>query len=235
MKKNKKSELKKEFLRLKDRYDDLTWGRCDREIYTELDKPIRDGYDVTWELRSDILSGPLAPQLLAILENFGESAWVKNKDCIKRYRKGYQELIEPSFKILTSRKLDSYQDWVSKWYRVDYGRKSFTDYYGVENKHYVCCIPKYYLVKKITPSFITHRLVIQPDVESERNQLYNLLISKKYYKLFNHRDFSDKSTSRLLNKSNRRKDKTLLKGNSFDYEYLEFTPKHRHSGIYNYY
>lgn len=235
MKKNKKEETYKEFLRLNEEYEELQWGSRNEIMYEELDKPIKDGYNVSWGVRDDIARSPIGGKVIALVEEFSRTSWSRTIDFKTKIGKGKFQTIEPYFVNLTSEKLDKFHDWVKDWVTIYQGFKSYTNYWGKEVNYYRVSIPKYYLVRKVSVSYITHREILQPDIESRKNQLYNLLISKKYYKLFRNRGFSDKKSSRILNKSNRRTDKMVNKFNLTNDLEKNFTAKHKQSCSYGYY
>lgn len=230
---NEKFLLEKEYRRILENYYENR--KVKRNLgYYELEEPIKNGFDISWVIREDIFKSPIGWEVESILYHYGKSSWCKTRDFVRKYKRSNNEEIKPYFVKINSNTYDSLYPWAKKWFTRDYLAKSYRNYWGVEVFWYRCTIPAYYLVEKIDVSYITHREIINPDLESEGAYLIKKLEGPKFYYKFNNSEKSNKSWVRLANRRDRRYNKITinkhLQYNDFDDD-TKFVLKnnHRHS------
>lgn len=233
MKKNKKEEQKKEFLKLINRYHDLLIVKRNPE-YIKLDKPIHYGYEIYWSVNENFLNTEYGSEIEALIEEFGVTSWCKDKTFLKKNWKGNYLAIEPYFKRITSDEISRYQSWVKKWFIIDYLEPIRLDWYGREVITYRLNFPKNTIVKKIRPYYLTHREILRPDLMSELSVLEGLLLSDKFYglkKKYDLGNFSDKPWAKIRNRKDRRFNKNVLNKKLSSDKEIEFRFNHKKSAL----
>lgn len=233
MKKNKKEEQNKEFLKLIDHYYDLLKLKRNPE-YLKLDEPIKYGFEIYWSVNEYFYNTEYGDEIEALIEEFGETRWCRDRSFLKKSWKGNYSPIIPYFRRITSEQIVSYQPWVRKWFVRDYSEKVYLNWYGKEVVTYYLNFPKNTIVKKIRPYYLTHREVLRPDLMSEISFLENLFLSNKFYGLKKRQDmgnFSDKPWAKIRNRKDRQFNKNVLKKIITLDKDIEFRFNHKHSAL----
>lgn len=211
MKRNKKGELEKEYRTLLNSWHDTCYAI--RNLgYVELETPIHHGYEIYYELRDDIARSSIGPKMELLIENFTSSSWCKDTSFIRKYKKTNYEKIKPLFNRVETHKYENFYEWTKQYFRIDYN-KYVNSWHGTRYYYYLLDIPEYYLVEKIRKSYITHRQIIDADLMSKEAEILKKLKSKKFYKFWGSRNFSDKPYSEMFNRKDRRYNKVMLKKN----------------------
>ena len=153
MKRNKKTEKHKEFLRL-EREMSANWEAQRKLGYKPLDKPIHHGYDAYWVLREDVSRRDDADRFQYILDTYGITVWCRKKD-FKAWDYFYKREVDikPGFKEITLREYEELNPWVKKFF------DSYTKYTSWGKSSYIMYrvnIPDYFLIRKREKSYKTH-------------------------------------------------------------------------------
>lgn len=168
MSRNSKHKHFKRYLKLDKRLDELRDIRRNMG-YEELEKPYPHGFDASLVLRDDIAKRKDAEVLQRIIDNYSSKTWSKNGKFTSRVliKKRYHYLDHsPKIRRLTE---TEYGKLDSKLQRYFY-HSPFNDvkrWDGSVLKHYVCNIPSHFFVVKVSVSYITHRKLIDSDIERE--------------------------------------------------------------------
>lgn len=226
MKRNKQTEQEKEYLKLRDELDDLLSVRRGKS-YIELEEPIHHGYNVEWVLREDVARGPLAHELESFIYHFSRPGWCANKNLVKKYKKGTPEKIKPEWVYVSKYRYDGMADWCKKWFTKDYQRRRIS-YFGEVEYDYKVCIPEYYFVERRSKSYITHREILNPDLQSQIDQLKNLL-ERKFYKFETYKYSGIKSLTKEYHASDRAFNKRQLKKNMTSIQVIEYMDDEEYS------
>jgi hypothetical protein len=208
MSKNTKHKDYKRLLALREREDEL-----DKAIknlgYVELEKPVHHGYNAYLTLREDVAKREdrVAGLYQYFIDNFASVPWSRLPEFYTKNKRGKIHDNRPKLRRLTQKEYDGYLPWIQEHFhkRTKYN-------WGNEYIYYVPYIPDYYLVMKIKNSYITHRKVIDGDLESER-----IFIKHKIWGLedkikpWNQNGYS--KFLKLITKAKRRNDKIALQKN----------------------
>ncbi len=195
------------------------WKRLDevREAqwnlgYEPLEEPYQKGWDAKWVLRKDVSRRDDAEYLEYILERFGVDCWSRNKDfiwwdrCERRYRD-----INPKIKRIDRKTWESLPPPCKKWFTKYHDRHGHYCPW-LKYSEYICIIPKYFLVKKITPCIVTHKKVHDEVLEQEYSELRDLedrLVNYRSWYNMGHK--SAKEYQKTRNRSFRNKEKRAIK------------------------
>ncbi len=208
MSKNTKHKDYKRLLALREKEDEL-----DKAIknlgYVELEKPIHHGFNAYLTLREDVAKREdrVAWLYQYFIDNFASEPWSRLPVFYTKNKKGKITDNRPYFRRLTQKEYDDFLPWVK-----EHLHKRTIYNWGNEYVYYVPYVPDYYLVMKIKNSYITHRKVIDSDLERERafvkDQRWQL---EDKIKPWNPNGYS--KFLRLINKANRRNDKIALQKN----------------------
>lgn len=208
MSKNTKHKDYKRLLALREREDELT--QAIRNLgYVELEKPVHHGYNAFLTLREDVAKREdrVAWLYQYFIDNFAVETWSRTKEFYIKNKKGKVCDKRPYFRRVTQKEYDGFLPWVQ-----EYLHKRTEFLWGQEYSYYVPYIPQHYLVTKIKNSYITHRKVVDGELESERafikDQIWAIEVRMK--------PWNDSGYSRFLKrykKANRRNDKMALKKN----------------------
>jgi hypothetical protein len=208
MSKNTKHKDYKRLLALREKEDEL-----DEAIknlgYVELEKPVHHGFNAYLTLREDVAKREdrVAGLYQYFIDNFASEPWSRLPVFYTKNKKGKITDNRPKLRRLTQKEFDGFLPWVQEHLhkRTEYN-------WGNEYTYYVPYIPDYYLVMKIKNSYITHRKVVDGELESQRafvkDQIWQL---EDKIKPWNHNGYSWFLKS--VSKRNRRKDKMALRKN----------------------
>ncbi|MEK6828556.1 MAG: hypothetical protein AABY15_00320 [Nanoarchaeota archaeon] len=211
MKRNKKTERYKDFLKLESQLS-INWEAQRKLGYKPLDKPIHHGYDAYWVLRDDVSRRDDAWQWQYILDNFGKSTWCRDKSF--RYWNKQERMmvnIRPSFKDIDFNKYENLPPWAKKFFYATEKK----GYWGQMYKVYSVGIFDYYLKMKVVKSYKTHYKVIDELLKQEEAELEARLEGQFYderRKSWN-RHRSGKDWRTIFNRADRRHNKNALKVN----------------------
>lgn len=223
MSKNTKHKDYKRYLALQEE-ESVLMGAIKDLGYVELEKPIHHGFNAYLTLREDVerRDDKVSWLYQFFIDKFSSETWSRTKVFYYK-RKGKFHDNRPKFRRLTQKEYDSYLPWVQEHLQL---RTEFN--WGVEYTYYVPKIPEYYLVMKIKNSYITHRKVIDGELESKlsfvRDQISQL---QEVMNPWNERGYS--AFLKDISKRNRRKNKMALRKNlntdfiNDSYEYYKET------------
>jgi hypothetical protein len=208
MSKNTKHKDYKRLLALREKEDEL-----DKAIknlgYVELEKPIHHGFNAYLTLREDVAKreDKVAGLYQYFIDNFAPETWSRLPSFYTRNKKGKVNDNRPKLRRLTQKEYDGFMPWVQEHLhkRTEYN-------WGNEYVYYVPYVPEYYLVMKIKNSYITHRKVVDGELESQRafvkDQRWQL---EENIKPWNENGYS--KFLKLIQKANRINNKLPLKIN----------------------
>ncbi len=208
MSKNTKHKDYKRLLALRERESEL--DAAIRNLgYVELEKPVHHGYNAFLTLREDVAKREdrVAGLYQYFIDNFAIETWSRTKEFYIKNKKGKVWDKRPYLRRVTQKEYDGYLPWVQEHLHK---RTEFV--WGQEYSYYVPYIPQHYLVTKIKNSYITHRKVVDGELERElrfvRDQLFYLRTIMSPYNETGYSAFK-----KDINKRNRRKDKMALRKN----------------------
>jgi len=212
MKKNKKAEKQKEFLKLQ-RQLSSNWKTQRNLGYRQLEKPIHHGYDAYWTLREDIQRREDVDKFESILYHFSKSVWCRKKD-FKKWDNNLKKEIEikPYFKELNANEYEKLYPWAKKFFSPYMKMSSWG---GIPKTMYSVNIPEHFLVMKKVKSYKTHTKIIDEVLKQEASELESKIKhkfyneDKKYWKIKS----SNKDFKKILNRSDRYYNKIALRRN----------------------
>ena len=153
--------------------------------YIVLDKPIRDGWFRTFKLRSDILKQKQASVYQEVLDaivvdiwgrekKYADKNWKKHfkRSDVYYQRPGIRYLSEKEFMKLTKK---------ARSHFIHMNIKTYSRY----QKVYLCDLPKYYFQDAYRRAYITRRNITSPELESRRQEIYEILNRNELYKFSN--------------------------------------------------
>jgi len=174
--------------------------------YIELEKPVHHGFNAYLTLREDVAKREDSVSWLYqyFIDNFASEPWSRTREFYKKNKKGKIDDNRPKFRRLTQKEYDGFLPWVQEHLhrRIEFN-------WGQEYIYYVPYVPQHYLVMKIKKSYITHRKVIDGELESQKAFIKDQIwILEDRIKPWNSDGYS--SFLKLVKKANRRKDKMVL-------------------------
>lgn len=205
MSQNTKKESYKKYLQLIERRHEIHEAQSNLG-YVELEKPIHHGYTCNFVLRDDVQKRVDGPILAKLLTKYSTVEWSRTKDFIKGKKRNYVK-IEPKFLNICENEYEKLDIKTREFFRITWV-KGWNEYY----KAYVLDFPSYYVVIKKRKDYITHRKEIDGVLESEE-RLINDMINQISYISSPYDDGSMKPYAKIKNKSERRKNKIILKRN----------------------
>ena len=160
-----------------------------KEIYSikpiELSKKIRHGYISNWKLRADIAKRQDSKWMLQAIEASNIQVWSDNKQFISQYKyldylegtievisnhkKGYKVKIYPGKRKLSTSKYEALHPTVKKYFTP---KEHFNKWAGTSYMLYHLNLT-YQLVEDIQIYYITHKKLINPELESRRYILWS--------------------------------------------------------------
>ena len=153
MKKNKKTEVEKELLRLKFERDEIWTAICNQNLI-ELEKPIPHGWDGSWVLRSDISRSPESVKLQHIIDTYGRDVWCRRKDFkSKDWRTKKLVDVKPSFVNISEYDYEKLTDKMKRYFILDTSNKYGNMWWKPTYKVY---IDSWKLEVKTKRSYKTH-------------------------------------------------------------------------------
>jgi len=211
MSKNTKKESYKPFIKLINERAKI-WKLIDDLGYIELEEPIHHGYDSFFVLRDDISRRKDAPLLEDLLKNYTSVAWCRNKDFIVK-RRGKKEKIEPS---LVHVSVAAYLLFSPK--KQEFFTKHFIRGWHSVREVYCLNLPRHYYVIKKKKSYITHRKVMDAQLQSDLDLVYDQI--NEITEVSNPYNNPCGWDVRFWNKASRRKDNVITSNikNHFDGE-----------------
>ena len=184
---NKVKSVEKEFRRLS-----VELNNVRNEIrnlgYTKLDTPIRHGFYYEMKLDYKLSSDIKYKELYEVLTNKDLYHWGKDKSTSLQMYLDKNNIINISnhFLLLNPKEFKRLSDKsqslcvIHKWKTSDYSGRQIT------NEAYRVKIPSNYITFKYSKAYITHRRLINPELESRRDNLdMTLSTNPKFIKLWN--------------------------------------------------
>jgi len=179
--------------------------------FKKLEKPIRDGWFKHLALRDDISRRKDAHVFQNIIDNCGMDFWGASKKEADRvwdkyYKKNkyahYPGLIRPF-----GEKWKGMSPKARLWFDgLDWVWVHSSGYV----KRYFCKVPSYYFVTTYSKAFITKKQVVNPDLDSQIDQIENKLNSNEFYRFNHDRHYSGWWMSDFYHKKVRRRVKSCL-------------------------
>ena len=210
MSKNTKHKDYKRYLALMERESELE--AAIRNLgYVELEKPIHKGYEAYLELREDIARRQDAWVFQYIIDNWSTITWSPTTVFYEKKR-CYVIDRTPKIKLMSEEQYLKLPPQVAKYFRHDY-LEDKPRWNGTVAKYYSASyVPDFYFVMKIRNSYITHRKVVDGELERDlrlvRDQLWYLRTIMKPYNVGGYTWFL-----KNFSKRNRRNDKIALQKN----------------------
>ena len=162
-KRNQKTLREKEFRELQDRYNTL-FVRSYRKEKVELEEPIHHGYYLEYVIKDQYLNSKIYNKLVLLLDK-QHLAWCGDKSFMRKDYRGKYEKITPSFTSLNIRKYDELDDDLKPFYDIV---KKF-NVIGQPREIYEVnpSVVKKYFTYKRSKAYITHRYLVDSELESE--------------------------------------------------------------------
>lgn len=179
----------KQMLSMWSRYLKLVNSKRGNVELVELPKPVRSGYVRFMVLREDVARSEDARLYAPLLAELQKYQYSKNKDFLKKdYKTGKMVSMEYEPKQITHK----------RWNELNSGPNKLTakqvamfdqfwiqdrDYRGrmLKSGKYVWVFKKMWAFKiKVQPNYITHRMLINPKLESELKELYDKIYGSAY-------------------------------------------------------
>ena len=180
---SQKSQRLKEFKRLEKECIAL-WKIKGNLGWYELEKPIRNGWYKQLTLRADISRRKDAWIFESVIKVAGMTAWGRDKKMADKIwlenlrRSDFQFYQYPGMKSIDKK---VYQKLIPKvqacFIPVNHGSSYYYDHY------YNSILPTWYFETTYERAFITHRRILDPDLDSRMDELENMFEGKKYYHL----------------------------------------------------
>jgi hypothetical protein len=213
MKRNKKAEKHKEFLRLQEELY-ANWEAQKKLGYKPLEKPIHHGYNGSWTLREDIARRQDADEFWALIEHFGVSVWCRDESFARwSYDQKKKVDIKPSFKEIDENAYNQLLPWCKKHFSYKYGGDKI--HWGGVTKYYRVNVPEHYFKLKIEKHYKTHYKVIDELLKQEAAEIQARLehqffeVQRKHWE----RHSSGKWWRKCLNRKDRAHNKNALRKN----------------------
>lgn len=167
MNRNDKFDKEKQVKALMRRMDAIRRLKHSPE-YVELEKPIHDGYIATYKLRDDILNRKDAEAYTSALNACNGTLWCDNKTFRylekKKWVEKYPTLRKINKATYDALPIESKRFFYETTIKDKYWREGFRD------TQYDCSL-SYELVRVIKKDYITHRAVLDPNVQSELDEI----------------------------------------------------------------
>lgn len=209
MSQNTKHKFYKKYLELLEKQSNL-YDIKDALGYEKLEKPYQYGYNAFHVLRDDISRRKDADVFQYLLDNYSVTTWSKDGVFYKVYKK-YISDNRPHFKLICEADYLKLETKYKKFFiHIEKEDRKFWN--GTVMKYYRCYLEPHFLVMKIANSYITHKRVIDGEVEQELD-----FVNDKIYEL--EREISPwyegfiTKHRRIQAKAKRRSDKVNLKKN----------------------
>lgn len=209
MSQNTKHKFYKEYLELLRKQDEL-YDIKNALGYEKLEKPYQYGYNAFHVLRDDISRRKDADVFQHLLDNYSVTTWSKDGVFYRVYRKFVSDN-RPHFKLICEADYLKLEPKYKKYFRhVEDKDQKFWN--GTVNKFYRCYLEPHFLVMKVVNSYITHKKVIDSEIERELD-----FVDDKIYQLQEiiepWNDTFITKARRIQAKAHRRSDKVNLKKN----------------------
>ena len=209
MSKNTKHKFYKQYLELlekESKLDDIKNALG----YEKLENPYQYGYNAFHVLRDDISRRKDAEVFQYLLDNYSVTTWSKDGNFYKTYKK-YVIDNRPHFKLICEADYLNLEPKYKKFFiHIEKEDRKFWN--GTVNKYYRCYFEPHFLVMKIVNNYITHKKVIDSEVERElsyvRDKIYYL---QEIIEPWN--DTFITKAKRIQAKADRRCDKVNIKKN----------------------
>lgn len=215
MSKNTKHKFYKEYIKLLNRRSEI--NKAQKALgYVELEKPYQYGFNAYLTLREDVARREDAHVYQYLIDNYSYQTFSKDGVFSGKKKKHYWDNT-PKFKLISEAE---YLKVEPKYVKFFHHERTNNDrrWDGTVRKYYRCYFEPHYLVMKVVKNFITHKKVIDGELEREeqfvRDKIWDLeMIMKPWYEGY------VVYAKHYQNKQLRRKDKVNLKKNlSIDYD-----------------
>jgi hypothetical protein len=178
---SQKSQRLKEYKRLEKEYNSLWKIKCNLGWY-KLEKPIRHGWYKQLTLRTDISRRKDAWIFEEVISNAGMIAWGRDKKMadkiwVKKLRKSECRIFDyPGMKRILRKDYQKLKPKVQACFIPV--PKNIGNYYTGD---YISILPSWYFETYYEKAFITHRRILDPELDSRMDELENMFESNKYY------------------------------------------------------
>jgi len=192
----------------------------------ELPKPIRHGWYKHFRLRDDIARRRDAKVFQNVLDVAGMKIWGRDKKHMEKVwawamRRDPRVLVPGIYKLDKKR----YRSLLPAAQKYFEGFELNWTYWRGSHMEYHCRVPSYFFVPTSTKAYITHRKIIDAQLEMEISELEGLLLLPKYYALDNY-SYRNHWRSFIGHKRDRRKVKMGLSKVSIEnYEEIIWEPQ----------
>lgn len=202
----------KEFYRISKRYSKLT-----RLLYkpekVELERPIHYGYNLEYIVKKEYLKSKIINKLVLLTDN-QHLAWCKHKSFETKYSESDYDRLIPEFKKYHENDYDKIDERIRSFYIIEF-KRNFNGWY----KRYIVdpdIIKKYFTTKR-TKHYITHKYLDQPDIKSEKDELFQILTQRYYGEYYRNyrRSRYNKFMKKMMNKGIRNENKKIIKEELF--------------------
>lgn len=144
--------------------------------YVELDKPIHKGYDAYLVLRDDIARRDDAWVFQYMIDNFSTHPW-SNSRVFYTPKKPWNDN-RPKLNKISEEAYKRIPPQVSKYFYYDYREDKYLWNNTVKRYYSTVCVPEHFFVVKIKKSYLTHKRVIDGELESQlqfiRDEIYRI-------------------------------------------------------------
>lgn len=143
--------------------------------YIELDKPLRDGWIKTYQLRDDISRSKNAKVYKEVLKAVMQEVWGREKKHADNnwnefFNKKNRNFQRPGIRRLNEKQYDKLSSHAKKCF-IKRKRKSPRGY----RNSYSCILPRYYFTLTYRRAYIYKRKIISPILESREQEIMEIL------------------------------------------------------------
>ena len=166
----------------------ISWAY--RELgYEELKKPVRHGWFKFLVLRDDVARRSDAAVFQEILDRCGYRIWAANKPMLHQYWEEYptknRNFLYPGIRKISPKTYRLLSEEAQKWFRKTV--QSWSPWRGYCYQ-YRLQVPIYFFRPKIERAYITHRKVVDGELDRRSDEIERLMLRPEYYSLSQYRE-----------------------------------------------
>jgi len=223
---NSKDPLYKGYLRTLSEID-MLWEIKYSNCWITLDKPYKRGYDMSYDIRSDIKNRDDAWVFKRCVELIGGTVWSRDKKFLRKTGKGTLEPIVPGKFDISKDAYDSLHPAVKRHFiEVTWWMKNYNPW----RKTYHCTLT-YELVTKISAHWV-YKYKEHDSVIERKLAEYSSILETKYYKFWRGGNQGRvASYAKIHNRTDRNHNNQAVRKNAKyeDCDTFGYTYRHRHS------
>ncbi|UTW61960.1 hypothetical protein KFE98_18405 [bacterium SCSIO 12741] len=188
--------------------------------YEPLENPVRHGWFKFLVLRDDIARRADATIFQEILDKCGYRIWAANKPLLHQYWEEYpmknRNFLYPGIRKISPKTYRLLSEEAQKWFRKTV--QSWSPWIGYRYQYHLL-VPLYFFRPKMERAYITHRKVIDSDLDRRSDEIERLMLRPEYYDLSNYNYKSWWCHEAHQGRKERKHSKRILKNyNEWDYD-----------------